>query len=99
MRNFFYSEDFQGLGQIQHLRDGGRLLHVPAAKRMRKAGELPAQPQALTAAANGENLSFPFERGVFKTQIKASSPQRITQTPFFIRAQDNKRDRSCLNRS
>src|SRR5215470_129205 len=66
---------------------------------MRKASELPAQPQASTAAANRENLSFPFDRGVFKTEIKASSPERITQTPFFIRAQDNKRDRSCLNRS
>src|SRR5215467_12931875 len=66
---------------------------------MRKASELPAQPQASTAAANRENLSFPLDRGVFKTEIKASSPERITQTPFFIRAQDNKRDRSCLNRS
>src|SRR5215469_16827413 len=99
MRNFFDPENFERLRQIQYLRNGRRLLHVPAAEGVRQAGELSAQAQAFTAAADRQDLTFPFDCRILKAQIETAAPKRIAQPPFFIRTQNDKWDSSSLNGS
>src|SRR5208337_2281473 len=97
--DLFDPQDFQRLSEIQHLSNRGRLFHVPAAQSVCQASQLPAQLQAFATASDRQNFSFTLYRWVFKTQIETPSPQRITKTAFFVRAQNNKRNGRCSDRS
>src|SRR5271165_7500743 len=55
--------------------------------------------QAFAAAANRQNFPFALDRRVFKAQIETPSPQRVAQTSFFVRTQNNKGDSRGSNRS
>src|SRR5664279_3489742 len=66
---------------------------------MCEPGQLSTQTQALAAASDRQNFSLTLDRWVFKAQIEAPSPQRIAQTSFFVRTQDDKRNGRCSNRS
>src|SRR5664280_1949107 len=66
---------------------------------MCEPGQLSTQTQALAAASDRQNFSLTLDRWVFKAQIEAPSPQRIAQTSFFVRTQDDKGNGRCTNRS
>src|SRR5208337_3557469 len=55
--------------------------------------------QALTAASDRQDFSLTLDGWVFKAQIETPSSQRITQTAFFVRTQDNKGNSCGLNRA
>src|SRR5664279_594724 len=85
--------------QVQHFGDRRRLFHVPATQSVREPGQLSPQPQAFTATSDRQNFSLTLDRWVFEAQIEAPSSQRIAQTSFFVRTQNNKRNGRCSNRS
>src|SRR5579864_8462339 len=96
--DFVDAENFEAPGKVQHLGDRWRLFQTVAAQRLRKTGQLASQSWPRGRASDCQDLSFPLDGGVLKTQVKAPAPQRISQAPFFIRGKYNKRNRLGFDR-
>src|SRR5271165_5715564 len=55
--------------------------------------------QAFAAASDRQNFPLTLDRWVLKAQIETPSSQRVAQTSFFVRTQNNKGDSRGSNRS
>lgn len=96
---FCRAENSEGLSQVENLRDRRRLFQAPPTQRLRQTRHSCMEFGASIGSPHGNDFRFSFSSRMLHPQIETSPTKGISDPPFLIRREHNKRNALCLNRS